>query len=142
MFVKEIMTKNVITVSPDASLKDVGEILKEKRISGVPVVDKDGDIVGIITLTDMLRILDQIYKWREMERKVSGLKLSEMFEKEKSEAKARDIMTKNVVTLDENKTIEDVMGMMFDRKIHTIPITKEGKLLGVVGKRDLLSACF
>ena len=142
MLVTEIMTKDVITVSPDASLKDVGELLKEKRISGVPVIDAKGNIVGIVTLTDMLRVLDQIYKWQEMERRVPGLKLSEMFAKEKSEAKVRNVMTKTVYTLDENQTIEDVMRMMFDKKVHTIPITKDGKLLGIVGKRDLISACF
>jgi len=142
MLVTEIMTKDVITVSPDASLKDVGEILKERRISGVPVIDAKGNIVGIVTLTDMLRVLDQIYKWREMERRIPDLKLSEMFEKEKSEAKVRNVMTKSVYTLDENQTMEDVMRMMFDKKVHTIPITKDGKLLGIVGKRDLISACF
>ena len=142
MLVTEIMTKDVITVSPDASLKDVGEILKERRISGVPVIDEKGNIVGIVTLTDMLRVLDQIYKWREMERRIPDLKLSEMFEKEKSEAKVRNVMTKSVYTLDENQTMEDVMRMMFDKKVHTIPITKDGKLLGIVGKRDLISACF
>jgi CBS domain-containing protein len=142
MLVTEIMTKDVITVSPDASLKDVGELLKEKRISGVPVINEKGNIVGIVTLTDMLRVLDQIYKWQEMERRIPGLKLSEMFAKEKSEAKVRNVMTKTIYTLDENRTIEDVMRMMFDKKVHTIPITKDGKLLGIVGKRDLISACF
>jgi len=142
MLVTEIMTKDVITVSPDASLKDVGELLKEKRISGVPVIDAKGNIVGIVTLTDMLRVLDQIYKWQEMERRIPGLKLSEMFTKEKSEAKVRNVMTKSVYTLDENRTIEDVMRMMFDKRVHTIPIAREGKLLGIVGKRDLVAACF
>ena len=142
MLVTEVMTKDVITVSPDDSLKDVGEILKERRISGVPVIDAKGNIVGIVTLTDMLRVLDQIYKWQEMERRIPGLKLSEMFTKEKSEAKVRNVMTKSVYTLDENRTIEDVMRMMFDKRVHTIPIAREGKLLGIVGKRDLVAACF
>jgi len=142
MLIKEIMTKDVISVSPDASLKEVGEIFKEKRISGVPVVDKNGNIIGIITLTDLLRILDQIYKWREIEKKVSELKLSEMFEKEKSEAKVENIMTKDVFTISEDKTIDDVMRMMFGKGVHTIPVTKGGRLVGVIGKRDLISACF
>ena len=142
MQVKEIMTKDVITVSPDASLKEAGEIFKEKRISGAPVVDGAGNILGIITLTDLLRILDQIYKWREIERKVSGLKLSEMFEKEKLEAKVVNIMTKDVFTISEDKTIDDVMRIMFGKGVHTIPVTKDGKLVGIIGKRDLVSACF
>jgi len=142
MFVKEIMTKEVITVSPDASLKEVGEILKEKRISGIPVVDENGNVVGIVTLTDLLRILDQIYKWKEMEKRVAGLKLSEMREEEKSKAKVRDIMTKDVFTISEDGTIDDVMRMMFGKGIHTIPVIKDGKLVGIMGKRDLIDACF
>lgn len=142
MLVKEIMTKDVITVSPDASLKEVGLIFKEKRISGVPVVDRDGNIVGIVTLTDLLKILSQIYRCKELEERVTGLKLSEMREKEKAKAKVRDIMTKDIVTMSEDRTIDAVMKLMFDKGIHSIPITKEGKLIGVVGKRDLICACF
>jgi CBS domain-containing protein len=142
MLVKEIMTKNVITVSPDASLKEVGIIFKEKRISGVPVVDKNNTIVGIVTLTDMLRILDQIYIWKELEKLVPGCKLSEMEQEEKAKAKARDIMTKEVYTINEQGTIDDLMKMMFTKKIHSIPVTREGKLVGIVGKRDVIYACF
>lgn len=140
--VKDIMTTDVITISPEASLKDVGDILKSKRVSGLPVVDENGNIVGIITLTDMLRVLDQIYHWKEIERRVKDLKLSEMFEKEKLDAKVKNIMAKEVLVLDENEPVEGVMRLMFNRKVHTIPITRNGKLVGIVGKRDLISACF
>jgi CBS domain-containing protein len=139
---KDIMTTDVITISPETSLKEVGEILKTKRVSGLPVVNKEGAVVGIITLTDMLRVLDQIYHWKEIERRVPELRLSDMFEKEKSEAKVKNIMTKEVLVLDENEPIEGVMRMMFNRKVHTIPITRNGKLVGIIGKRDLISACF
>lgn len=142
MFVREIMTKDVITVSPDASLKEVGEILKEKRISGIPVVNKDGNIVGIVTLTDLLKILSWIYDWKELEKRVAGLELSKMHGEEKSKAKVRDIMKKEVYSVSENETIEDVMKLMFANGVHTIPVTKEGKVVGVIGKRDLIYACF
>jgi CBS domain-containing protein len=139
---KDIMTTDVITISPETTLKEVGEILKRNRVSGLPVVDKDGAVVGVITLTDMLRILDQIYHWKEIERRVPEIKLSDMFEKEKAEAKVKSIMTKEVLVLDESAPIEEVMRLMFDRKVHTIPVTRNGKLIGVIGKRDLISACF
>ena len=142
MLVKEIMTKNVITVSPDTYLKEIGLIFKENRISGVPVVDSDGDIVGIVTLTDFFKILRQIYICKGVEKRWGGLELSETHEKKKTEAKAKDIMTKDIVTISEDASIDDVMRLMFDRGIHTIPVTKEGKLIGVVGKRDLIHACF
>jgi CBS domain-containing protein len=143
MLVKDMMTRNVITVTPEHTLKQVGALLREKRISGIPVVDEEGRVIGIVTLTDMLRILDRIYRWREMERKFPELKFSDMFEKEKGEAKVSDIMSKVVFTMEEDKPIERVMEMMFNRGVHTIPIVdKEGKLVGVIGKRDLIYACF
>jgi len=142
MMIKDIMTKSVITVSPEASLKEVGVILKEKRISGVPVVEDDGSIVGIVTVDDILKILEEIYQWQELERKATGMNLSDLVGKERLNTKVRTIMTKNVYTLDENKALNDVMNLMFTKKIHTIPITKDNKLAGVIGKRDLVYACF
>jgi CBS domain-containing protein len=142
VLIKEIMTKNVITVSPDASLKEIGKIFKEKRISGAPVVDDDGTIRGIVTVTDLLRVLDQVYKWKEFEKIVPGLKVSQTREEEKTKAKVRDIMTKDTSTISEDNTIEDLMRIMFTKGIHTIPVIKDGKLVGIVGKRDLINTCF
>ena len=142
MLVKDIMTRNVITVSPDTPLKEVGRILKEKRISGIPVVDGSGNIVGIVTVTDILRMLKEIYQWQELEKGVSGLNISDLVGKEELHKKVNQIMTKNVYTLDEDKNISEVMRLMFTKQIHTIPITKDGKLAGIIGKRDLVFASF
>ena len=141
MTVKEIMTKEVITVSPGASLKEIGEILKEKRISGVPVVE-EGKILGVITLTDLLRILNHIYEWKNLESKMKELNLSEMFEEEKLKSKASDLMSRDVFTLNEDDSLDEVMRLMFAKKIHTLPVVKDGALIGIVGKRDLIYACF
>ena len=54
----------------------------------------------------------------------------------------KEIMTKDVFTISEDKTIDDVMRIMFGKGVHTIPVTKDGKLVGIIGKRDLVSACF
>lgn len=142
MQIKDVMTKSVITVSPDASLKEVGTILKEKRISGVPVVDSDNNIVGIITVNDLLRVLEEIHQWQDIERKATGMNLSELVGKEKLNSKVKTIMSKNVYTLEETKGMGDVMRLMFSKKIHTIPVTRDNKLVGVIGKRDLVYACF
>ncbi|MDD5431649.1 MAG: CBS domain-containing protein [Candidatus Omnitrophica bacterium] len=142
MLVKNLMTSNVITITPDSSIKEVGRILKEKRISGIPVVDNDGELVGIITLTDLFKILGQIYHWRKVESVAPELRISEMFEKEKEEAKVASYMTKAVFTVEEEEPIEAVMDLMFERNVHTIPVTRKGKLVGVIGQRDLIYSCF
>jgi CBS domain-containing protein len=141
MLLKEVMTKDVITISPDASLKEAGQILKTKRISGLPVVE-NSNIVGVITITDIMKIVEEIYRWHEIEKTSTGLNLSDLIGKERLNSKVRNIMTKNVYTLDEDKKIEDAMHLMFGKKIHTIPITKDNKLVGVIGKRDVAYACF
>ncbi|RKY29124.1 MAG: hypothetical protein DRP74_09250 [Candidatus Omnitrophota bacterium] len=90
----------------------------------------------------MFRILNQIYTWKELEKKYTGVKLSEMHEEEKSKAKVRSAMTKEVLTIGEDATLDDVMSIMFTKKIHTTPVVKDDKLIGIVGKRDLIYSCF
>lgn len=142
MLIKEIMTKGVIGILPDTSLDKVGNIIKEKRISGLPVVDENFNILGIVTITDMLKVLGQVYRQRIKKKENPDLKIGDIHEEEGLKAKVGDIMSKNVFTLEEDGTIDDVMGVMFDKNVHTIPITKNGKLVGIVGKRDLIHTCF
>ncbi|MDD5165785.1 MAG: CBS domain-containing protein [Candidatus Omnitrophica bacterium] len=142
MLVGEIMTKEVITVTPETSLRTAGEIMKEKRISGMPVVDAQGNIMGIITLTDMMKILDNIYKWKEIEKRAPELHLSQMYEIQKANSKVKDFMTLDVFTLSESDPIEDAAKKMFYNGVHSLPVVRDGKLIGIFGKRDLVYACF
>jgi len=143
MLVKELMSKNVITVGTEMSLKELGELFKQKRVSGFPVVSKDGNVVGIVTITDMMRILGQIYELKESEKAHTDMQLSKMYEEEKAKAKVENIMSKNVFILKADDPMEEVMKMMFQQNVHTLPIADaSGKLVGVIGRRDIISACF
>lgn len=142
MLIREIMAKNVITVSPDTSLREAGKILKEKRISGIPVVERDGRLVGVITITDILKIIKEIYQWQQIEKSSTGLKISDLIETESLNKKVSDVMTKSVFTLEAGRDVNDLMRLVFTKNIHTIPITENGSLVGVVGKHDLIGSCF
>ena len=144
MIVSEVMTKEVITISSEASLKEAGELFKTKRVGGVPVVDGSGKVIGVITITDMMKILGHIYDLKERERKdTPEVMISEMYEEEKQNAKVSDVMTQDVYVLNEERSIEEVMRLMFRNKVHTIPITNnDGKLIGIIGRHDLINACF
>jgi len=143
MLVKDIMTKGIITIAPEASLKEAGELFKQKRISGLPVMDSKGKVIGIVTITDMMRILGQIYELKESEKVHTDMQLSKMYEEEKSKAKVQSIMSKNVLVLNEDDSIEAVMKLMFQNNIHTIPVAdKSEKIIGVIGRRDIICACF
>jgi predicted transcriptional regulator len=142
MLLKDIMTKDVITVTPDTPLREAGRLMKEKRISGIPVVDGSGVPVGIITVTDILKIVKEIYQWQQIEKKATGLNISDLVEKESLNKKVGDVMTKKVFTLTVDKSVKDLMELVFTKNIHTVPIMENEKLVGVIGKRDLIYKCF
>ena len=142
MYIREIMTKDVITVYPDSFLSEVGRLLKEKRISGLPVVNLTGELVGVITMSDILRILKEVYQWQELQKKVTGLPVSSKLGKESLNTKVNSVMTRDVITLEENDTLNDAIRLMFSKNIHTIPIVRDKKLVGIIGKRDVVFSCF
>jgi len=142
MLVKEIMTKGVITVRPDAPMKSLGKLFKEKRISGVPVVDERDDLVGVVTITDMLKMLHEIYKWSKLEEGNEGLGMSSDLQRKKDSAKVGDCMTQVVHSVQEDMDIAEAMNLMFDKNIHTIPVLKDAKLTGVIGVRDIIALCY
>ena len=109
----DVMTDNVITVTPDISIKQVVKILYEKKISGVPVVDSNGGMVGVITETDLMG-------------------------KQQEDLKVNDIMTKSVISVDIDTPIEEISKILIDKVIRRVPVTQDGKLVGVVSRGDLM----
>ena len=142
MLIKDIMTNTVITVPSDMPVKEFGRLLKEKRISGAPVTNKQGKMIGIVTITDMLKVLKDIHNWKKLEVATPGLDLSVQLEKEKESATIEKYMTKLVLTIDQNETIDALFELMFENNIHSIPVTDNDKLVGIVGVRDIISVCF
>ncbi len=133
MVAKDIMTKDLVTISPDASLHDAGLLIKEKRINGVPIVDEEKNLLGIITLTDLLNIIDVLSKKMDMNKEDHINHLKNLFK----EKKVKEFMVKKVESLREDSSLTDIMNLMFNKKVHTIPIVNDKKLVGVLGKHDL-----
>ncbi|HCG98801.1 MAG: hypothetical protein A2074_03175 [Candidatus Aquicultor primus] len=144
--VKDIMTKEVITFKPDLPVKEAAKELSEANIGGAPVLDDEGRIIGIVVESDLImqevrlhfptyvQLLDSyIYLPGSMSR----------FEKEFKKAvgaKVKDVMSTDVVTIDAGATVEDAATMMVDKDINMLPVMAEGKLVGVVSKRDLVKS--
>jgi len=117
--VEEFMTKDVVYVKPDRTVAQVKEILRLKRISGVPVVDDDGKVIGIISIEDIIKSLE------------NGT-LNE---------KVVDHMTKNVVCLSNDMTLQDVIKQFERYRYGRFPVVdKDEKLVGIVTKNDILAA--
>ena len=142
MKIKDIMTRNVISITPEASLKELATLIKQYRINGVPVVTKEGALVGVVTMTDILKILRDIYYWAELENVKPGLGVKDALMAEKEKATVGTKMTTGVRTVKEDDSVEDVLKLMCKHNIHTIPVTKDGKLIGIVGVTDIVYAVF
>jgi CBS-domain-containing membrane protein len=139
---KDIMTKDVITVRPDATIDDLARLLVKHDISGVPVVDDKGKLRGIVTENDLitknsrlhlptiLRLFDAYIPLGtgKMEDEIRRMAASRVDE----------ICTKEVITVDSEASAEYVATIMTEKKIHLLPVLEEGKLAGIIGKKDVI----
>jgi CBS domain-containing protein len=114
---RDAMNKNVLTISEDASVEEAIRALLEHHISGMPVVDYRGNLVGIITEFQLLEALHtpEVKKYR-----------------------VRELMTRDVTTVSENTALADVAGMLVMQRIRRIPVVRDGEVVGVIARRDLL----
>jgi CBS domain-containing protein len=139
----DIMTTNVITVRKDTSLKDLAKLLYENHINGVPVVDADGLVIGIICESDLIRkdkklhipTVVAIFDWVLYLERPS--KIEEEIQRINA-TKVEDLYTKKVVTVDEKMPVDEIATIMEQKKISTIPVMDGNRLVGIIGKTDLL----
>ncbi len=141
--VKDIMTKDVITVTPDTEVVKAAKILLEKRINGLPVVDDSGKLVGILCQSDLIAQQKSI-PIPSLFTLLDGfmpLTIMKRIDKEVEKIAAimvEQAMTPKPVTVDPNADIEDVARLMVDKNYHTLPVLDGGKVVGIVGKEDIL----
>jgi CBS-domain-containing membrane protein len=142
---RDIMTTEVLTVSPETSIEELSKVLENRKIGGVPVVSREGRLVGIITQSDLvararelelppaINILDfhidlQIpsHLFRRVE-KMLGTTVGE-------------VMSSKPVTISPDTPISQVAALMANEKVHTLPVMERGKIIGIIGKMDLVRA--
>ena len=141
--VKDIMTKEIITVSPQTEIVNAAKILLEKRINGLPVIDDSGNLVGILCQSDLVAQqknipIPSVYTLLDSIIPLTSLKRIDKEVKKIAALKVEQAMTPNPVTVGPETDIEDVAKLMVDKKYHTLPVVENGKLVGVVGKEDVL----
>ena len=141
--VKDIMTKELITVSPDTEIVHATKLLLENRINGVPVTDETGKLVGILCQSDMIAQQKKlpVPSFFTFLNGLITLSSMKQFEKQVQKIAATTVahaMTPNPVTVRPDTNIEEVAALMVDNNFHTIPVVDEGELVGIVGKEDIL----
>jgi CBS-domain-containing membrane protein len=140
---QDIMTRSVITVSPDTDITQATRILLENRINGLPVVDAEKRLVGIVCQSDMIAQQKRIplpSLFTLLDGYIS-LTSAKQFEKEVQKIAATRVeqaMTPNPVTVGLGTSVEDIASLMVEKKLHTLPVVDKGKLVGVIGKEDML----
>lgn len=140
---KDIMTKDVITVTAATSIESLSEIFIKQNISGVPVVNDDGDLIGIVTENDLISQNKRLHIPTVMRifDAFVVLESPSRIEKEIKRMTANtvnDMCTKNVITVTEDTPVEDIATIMSEKKVHLIPVVEGGKIKGIIGKMDMI----
>ncbi len=142
---KDIMTRNVVTVKLDTSIEALASLLMEHHISGTPVVDEAGNLVGIVTENDLIsrnkRLhIPTVVSFLDAAIYLESSKKFEQDVRRLTATKVGDICTRKVVTVAEDTTIEEIATVMSEKKVHLLPVVRAGKVAGIVGKRDVVKA--
>lgn len=140
---KDIMTKQVITVSITTTVLELANLLASKNIGGTPVIDDAGDLLGVVTENDLIdqqkkihiptviTILDSFFylenpdKMGDEMKKIAGSTVG-------------DIYTKKVLTVTEETPLDEIATIMAEKNVHTLPVVDGKRLVGVIGKQDII----
>ncbi len=140
---EDIMAKEVITVSPDTEIVQAARILVEENINGVPVVDEEGKMVGILCQSDLIAQqktipLPSLFTLLDGFIPLTSMKKFEKNIQKIAALKVSDAMTVDPVAVSPDTGIGEIANLMVDKNFHSIPVIDEGKLVGIIGKEDIL----
>jgi len=130
MLVRERMSKNPVTTTPDTSVTDALRLMREKKVRRLPVMDAHGKLVGIVADQDLLYATPS---------PVSSLSVWEM-NYLLAKLKVEEVMTRQVTTVTEDTPVEEAARIMVDNKIGGLPVMRDGQLAGIVTETDLFKA--
>lgn len=129
---QDLMTKFAVTATADQSIVDLANLFVRFNVSGVPVVDGDHQMVGIVTSSNLFDHMKNVIGQVDAQGEIqcgSGIFVG-------------DIMTQDVLTVTVDASLYDMIKLMYERHIHTFPVVKDGHLVGVIGRRDIVNACY
>ncbi len=146
LLAKDIMTKKVITINQDASIEELSGLLLDNNISGVPVVDNDGKMIGIATEGDIIvkdtdlhfpryfKLLDSIIYLESLTKFKNSLK-------KHLAIKVSEIMTSDVISCSPETPVDDIANKMVENKINRIPVlSADGKPAGIITRADIIKS--
>ncbi len=140
---KDVMTTDPVTVSPDMEITQAAKLLLDRKINGVPVVDDQGTLVGILCQSDLIvqqkkMPIPSVFTFMDGIISLTSMKHLEKEARKITATTVAHAMTVNPVAIHPETTLETVAALMVDKKFHTLPVVADGKLVGIVGKEDVL----
>ena len=140
---QDIMTKNVITVTPATTVTELAQLLASNKIGGAPVLDLSDTLLGVVTESDLIdqkkkihiptvvTILDSVFYLENPDRMEKEIKKI-------AGSTVGDIYTKDPITVDEETLIDEIATLMAEKNVHTLPVMRGDTLVGVIGKKDII----
>jgi CBS domain-containing protein len=111
----DVMTKSVVTATPSMSVDDVAKLLAERGISGVPVLGDDKRVIGIITEADILS-------------------------RKRNQTTVRSLMSTEIIAVGEDEPVSEVAFLLWAKRINRVPVLRDGELVGIVSRADVVRA--
>lgn len=146
MHAVDVMTTEVITVDPETTVQDLAKLLSERRISGVPVVEADGRLVGIVSEGDLMHRTETGTERRVRRRRSWWLdsvgseeELARDYVKSHGR-RVRDIMSRDVISVGETTVLADIAMLLETKMIKRVPVLRDGKVVGIVSRANLVRA--
>jgi CBS domain-containing protein len=141
---KDIMTVDVITAKPETTVEELARLLIEHKISGVPVVDGDDQLVGVVTENDLIKKnarlhIPTIIRLFDAYFLLNSDKVEDDIKKMVA-GTVDEICNKDIVSLTEETTLEEIATIMSEKKIHLLPVLRDGQVVGIVGKADIVKS--
>jgi CBS-domain-containing membrane protein len=140
MRARDVMVRAVVTASPDTTVEELARLMINLRISGVPIMDKDGRLVGMVTEGDLLRRVEtgtEPHRARWSEPFSSNSRLAAEYIKSHAKRVA-DIMTREVCSVEESATLGEIADLLETKHFKRVPVVHDGKIVGIVSRADLL----
>lgn len=131
---KDIMTDEVIVIYEDMTVRDAAHLMLRNRVSGFPVINKGVGLVGVITMTDLFRLVHK-----------ASINGDEAFNEQIHNTQnmpVAHLMSRNVVTIKPETTLHEMIHILVNQKIHLFPVMDDKRIVGIVSRHDILNAIF
>ena len=140
LLVRDVMTAQVLTVSPETSLGDVARLMVERVVRAVPVVDDAGTLLGMVTHKELLRFLipDYLQRTKSGEFRAPTKSQVQRGSTDPRQIPVREAMARSVLCLGEDQTLSDVANLMNSKDVDRFPVVREGRVVGFLTRADLI----